>query len=162
MIPNSEPLCSIAFWIEWLFGHNRKESKKEMGEVRHKLQEIIENPDIFLFKEALFVYPTAAQIHATNSQKFPKTNLWISNLFKFTPIVYSFTMNIPTKAAAVKEQNQNKRGGFSLAMITAAADRHNGSIESITAVYALETSAKAKATAPGNPKTMRSPMTNSL
>ena len=42
-----------------------------MGEVRHKLQEIIENPDIFLFKEALFVYPTAAQIHATNSQKFP-------------------------------------------------------------------------------------------
>ena len=34
-------------------------------------------------------------------------------------------------------------------MITAAADRHNGSIDSITAVYALETSAKAKATAPG-------------
>ena len=49
--------------------------KKEMGEVRHKLQEIIENPDIFLFNEALFVYPTAAQIHATNRQKFPKTNL---------------------------------------------------------------------------------------
>ena len=132
-----------------------------MGEVRHKLQEIIENPDNCLFNEALFVYPTAAQIHATTSQKFPKMNLWISNSYKFSLIVYSLTMNIPTKVAAAKEQNQNKRGGCSLAMITAAADRHNGSIDSITAVYALETSAKAKATAPGNPKTMRSPITNS-
>ena len=69
-------------------------------------------------------------------------------------------MNTAIKAAAAKEQNQNQRGGCSLAIITAAADRHRGSIDSITAVYALETSAKAKATAPGNPKTMRSPMTN--
>ena len=46
-------------------------------------------------------------------------------------------------------------------MITAAADKHNGSIASITAVYALETSAKAKATAPGKPNTKRSPMINS-
>ncbi len=132
-----------------------------MGEVRHKPHEIIENPDNFLFNEALFVYPTAAHMHAITSQKFPKTKLWLSNLCKFSLIVYSLTMNIPTKFAAAKEQNQNKKGGCSLAIITAAADRHKGSIDSITAVYALETSAKAKATAPGNPKTKRSPMTNS-
>ena len=45
-----------------------------MGEVRHKLQDIIENL-IFSYLTGAFVYPTAAQIHATNSQKFPKTNL---------------------------------------------------------------------------------------
>ena len=70
-------------------------------------------------------------------------------------------MKIPTKVAAAKDQNQNKSGGFSFVIITAAADRHNGSIDRITAAYALETSAKAKATAPGNPMTMRSPITNS-
>ena len=40
--------------------------------MRHKLQEIIENPDIFLFKEALFVYPTAAQNMQQTAKSFPK------------------------------------------------------------------------------------------